>query len=60
VECPIGAIFEEDDVPEDQKHFIALNAELAKKWADISIPIEPMVDHEKWDGVENKFGLLVR
>lgn len=60
VECPIGAIFEEDDVPEDQKHFIQLNAELAQIWPEISIAIDPMLDHEKWDGVENKLPLLQR
>src|SRR5512135_1160884 len=31
-ECPAEAIYAEDDVPENQRHFIALNAELAKAW----------------------------
>ena len=30
-ECPVEAIFAEDDVPDSQKEFTALNAELAKK-----------------------------
>ena len=60
VECPIDAIYEEDDVPEDQKHFIQLNAELAKIWTEISAMIEPLPDHEKWNGVENKLALLER
>ena len=29
-ECPVEAIYAEDDVPDDQKDFTALNAELAK------------------------------
>ena len=29
-ECPVEAIFAEDDVPADQQQFTALNAELAK------------------------------
>ena len=29
-ECPVEAIFAEDDVPDDQQQFKALNAELAK------------------------------
>ena len=29
-ECPVEAIFAEDDVPADQQQFMALNAELAK------------------------------
>ncbi len=31
-ECPVEAIFAEDDVPEDQKHYTQLNADLAKEW----------------------------
>src|SRR5207248_2329228 len=34
-ECPVEAIFAEDDVPEDQQQFKALNAELAKIWKPI-------------------------
>ena len=28
-ECPTEAVFQQEDVPEDQKEFIALNAEMA-------------------------------
>ena len=31
-ECPVEAIFAEDDVPGDQQQFKALNAELSKIW----------------------------
>ena len=31
-ECPTNAIMAEEDVPEDQQEFIALNAELARVW----------------------------
>ena len=34
-ECPVEAIYAEDDVPASQEHFKALNAELAKKWKTI-------------------------
>lgn len=34
-ECPVEAICAEDDVPEDQRQFIALNAELSKVWEPI-------------------------
>src|SRR5512134_2820118 len=34
-ECPFEAIFAEDDVPADQKPFVALNAELSKIWKPI-------------------------
>ncbi|NBT28669.1 MAG: ferredoxin family protein [Gammaproteobacteria bacterium] len=29
-ECPVNAIYAEEDLPEDQQDFLALNAELAK------------------------------
>ena len=29
-ECPVDAIYYEEDVPADQRPFIALNAEMAK------------------------------
>ena len=32
-ECPVNAIYAEDDLPENQKQFTQLNAELAKKMA---------------------------
>src|SRR3546814_4678077 len=35
-ECPAHAIYAEDDVPEDQKHFLAINAELSEQWPVIT------------------------
>ena len=44
-ECPVNAIFAEEDVPADQKPFIELNVELARGWPSItasaSIPPTP-------------------
>ena len=59
-ECPAEAIFEEDDLPEDQAHFLELNAELSQVWPEISEPADPMPDHEKWDGVADKLKLLIK
>ena len=41
----------EDDVPDDMKEFIALNAELAKKWPVISEASEHNPDAEQWRDV---------
>lgn len=57
-ECPVGAIFEEDNLPEDQKQFIKINADLAQLWPEISIEKAPLPDHEKWDKAEGKIKLL--
>jgi ferredoxin len=35
LECPVDAIFADDDVPPDQRTFVTLNAELAKVWKSI-------------------------
>ena len=35
-ECPIDAIFSEDELPEDQQVFLELNAELAEVWPCIT------------------------
>jgi len=53
-ECPAEAIFEEDDIPADQKHFIELNAELAQKWDNIVEKKDPLPEAEKWDGIKDK------
>jgi len=53
-ECPVEAIFAEDDVPEDQRQFTALNAELSKLWK----PAPP--DADEWKGVKDKLSQLER
>lgn len=57
-ECPAEAIFAEEDVPDDQKEFIKLNADLSKKWPVITQIGKRPEDAEKWDGVPNKRDLL--
>ena len=59
-ECPVEAIFAEDDLPEDQRHFIALNAELAKTWKVIVERIDPPADADEWTKVKDKLKLLER
>jgi len=59
VECPADAIFQEDDVPEDQKEFIELNAELAKVWPRINEVKAPPADAKEWDGIPNKISHLI-
>jgi len=59
-ECPVDAIFAEDEVPEDQVEFIALNAELAKSWPNITEMQPALPDAEQWDGVEGKAKMLER
>jgi ferredoxin len=59
-ECPAEAIYADSDVPESQKDFIALNAELAKLWPKITKQQTPLPDADSWDGKPNKRELLER
>lgn len=59
-ECPVGAIFDEDDVPEDQKNFIALNVELSAIWPVLTEKTPAFEDADEWDGKEGKLDLLER
>ena len=59
-ECPVEAIFADDDVSPDQKGFIALNAELARRWKPIVERIAPPADAEEWAKVKSKLEQLER
>ncbi|MEI6709101.1 MAG: ferredoxin family protein [Methylococcales bacterium] len=59
-ECPAGAIFAEDEVPEDQEQFIQLNAELSKLWPLITEVQAALPDADEWNGKEDKLDLLER
>jgi len=59
-ECPAEAIFAEDDLPLDQRQFIALNAELAKLWKPIVAKKDATADADAWNGVKEKLHLLER
>ncbi|WP_417070858.1 ferredoxin FdxA [Niveibacterium terrae] len=59
-ECPAEAIYAEDDVPTDQQSFIALNAELARKWKPIVARKEPLPDADEWVSVKGKLDKLER
>ena len=59
-ECPVDAIFADDEVPEDQVPFIELNAELAEVWPNITEIKPAPEDAEEWDGKPGKIALLER
>lgn len=59
-ECPVNAIYAEDDVPENQRQFVALNAELAKVWEPIVAKKDAPADADEWLKVKDKLPLLKR
>lgn len=61
-ECPANAIFAEEDVPADEQHFIALNAELtnAPGWKTLAKRHDAFPDADEWNGVRDKLKYLER
>ena len=59
-ECPVEAIFAEDDVPDDQQDFIQINAELASQWKVIVERKDALADADEWATVKEKRHLLER
>jgi len=59
-ECPINAIYPEDDVPAGQEALVALNAELAKGWPVITERKDAPADAKDWEGRPGKLELLQR
>ncbi len=59
-ECPVNAIYPEDDVPGGQELFVQLNAELSKEWPVISQRKDPPADAKEWDDKTGKLRLLER
>ncbi len=59
-ECPAEAIFAEDDVPDAQQAFTALNAELAKSWPMIAERKDALPDADAQNGVPGKLKDLQR
>ena len=59
-ECPVNAIYAEDDVPGDQQSFIKLNADLSPGWTSITKSKAALPEAEEWKDVKNKLDQLVK
>lgn len=57
-ECPVEAIYAEDDVPDDQRQWIGTNAELAKVWKPIIEKKAAPADADEWAKIKEKGHLL--
>ena len=58
VECPVDAIFSEDELPEDQQDFLDINTRLAEMWPNITEAKDPPPDADDWREVAEKRHLL--
>ena len=47
-ECPVNAIYAEEDVPEDQRPYIQINRDLAQTWPVITKSMAALPDADAW------------
>lgn len=59
-ECPVSAIYAEEDVPGEQQDFTRLNAELARVWKPITKTKKALPDADAWREVTDKRAELER
>lgn len=57
-ECPVNAIYSQDDLPEKYQQFLQINEELAKKWPNINRRKAAPPDADEWANVEGKLQYL--
>jgi ferredoxin len=57
-ECPVNAIVSEDDLKENEKVFLDLNADLAKTWPNITSMKDAPEDAKAWENVPDKLQYL--
>ncbi|MCB2030970.1 MAG: ferredoxin family protein, partial [Rhodoferax sp.] len=59
-ECPVNAIYADEDVPKEQRAFTALNADLARQWKPITRTKLALPDADEWAKIEKKLDQLQR
>jgi len=59
-ECPVGAIYAEEDLPEEQRAFAGINADLSRQWQSITRRAGPLPDADDWKDKTGKLAYLER
>jgi ferredoxin len=59
-ECPVEAIYSEDEIPAGQEQYLELNAELSLEWPVITEMKDPPDDADEWREVKDKLQYLER
>lgn len=57
-ECPVDAIYAEDELPEEQAEFLELNKTLCEQWPNITHTKLPLPDADEWANKPGKRMLL--
>jgi len=53
-QCPVSAIYMDNDLPEEWGEWLDLNARLSKLWPAITKSKDPMPEHEVWAKNDSK------
>ena len=61
-ECPVNAIYAEEDLPAGQEKFIKINADLSKQstWKSITKRKSALPDADEWKDKTDKLSELIR
>ncbi len=59
-ECPVDAIYPEEELPAEMEHFADINADLAPRWPKITEWKAAPADAAEWEDVPGKEKLLER
>jgi ferredoxin len=57
-ECPINAIISDEDVTDDNRHFLEINERLSKKWPILTEIKAAPEDAKEWEDKTDKLNLL--
>jgi len=57
-ECPVNAIYSQDDLPEKYENFLDINKDLSEKWPNIDRMKEAPSDADQWAKVDGKLPYL--
>ena len=58
-ECPVDAIYAEDEVPANEIDFIEINEKYSRIWPNITEKKDALENAEEWAGIENKIDALI-
>ena len=59
-ECPVNAIVADDELEDNEQHFLELNAELSEIWPVITEQKDAPADADEWVDVKDKLKYLER
>ena len=59
-ECPVDAIYAEEELPEGMQEYLALNTELAALWPAIVQKKDALPEADRWSHIKGKRDQLRR